>query len=65
MFAGTGEKCHGWDESCGDDGLAVNARLSTPKGISVGSRSDVYFADGKASNFQFSRSKTIGAAVGL
>ena len=57
MFAGTGEKCHGWDESCGDDGLAVNARLSTPKGISVGSRSDVYFADGKASNFSISCTK--------
>eukprot|EP00118_Oscarella_pearsei_P008644 m.45749 g.45749 ORF g.45749 m.45749 type:complete len:2670 (+) comp33632_c0_seq3:67-8076(+) len=47
VFAGTGERCAGWDENCGDDGAAVEARLSSPKGIGVGFRSDVYFADGK------------------
>jgi YD repeat-containing protein len=47
VFAGTGYQCHGWEESCGDGDLAVNARLSEPKGIGVGARGTVYFADGK------------------
>ncbi|XP_070560320.1 teneurin-3-like [Ptychodera flava] len=33
VFAGTGERCPPWENGCGDNGLAVNAKLNTPKGI--------------------------------
>jgi hypothetical protein len=44
---GSGQRCiPGDDENCGDGGLAKNARLSHPKGITISADRTMYIADG-------------------
>jgi hypothetical protein len=44
---GSGQRCiPGDDENCGDGGLAKNARLSHPKGITIAADKTMYIADG-------------------
>ncbi|XP_065207120.1 teneurin-a isoform X2 [Planococcus citri] len=47
VIAGSGERCVPGDtNNCGDDGPALEAKLSHPKGIAVGTDKTLYFADG-------------------
>jgi hypothetical protein len=44
---GNGQRCiPGDEENCGDGGLAKNARLSHPKGITISADRTMYIADG-------------------
>ncbi|CAO1418145.1 unnamed protein product [Diamesa hyperborea] len=44
---GSGQRCiPGDEENCGDGGLAKNARLSHPKGITIAADKTMYIADG-------------------
>ncbi|KAM9329353.1 teneurin-3 isoform 9-T9 [Gastrophryne carolinensis] len=48
IIAGTGEQCTPFDEArCGEGGKAVEATLTTPKGIAVDKNGLIYFVDGK------------------
>ncbi|XP_075053480.1 teneurin-3 isoform X11 [Mixophyes fleayi] len=48
VIAGTGEQCTPFDEArCGEGGKAVEATLTTPKGIAVDKNGLIYFVDGK------------------
>ncbi|XP_078534115.1 teneurin-3 isoform X1 [Lissotriton helveticus] len=48
VVAGTGEQCTPFDEArCGEGGKAVEATLTTPKGIAVDKNGIIYFVDGK------------------
>ncbi|XP_069055316.1 teneurin-3 isoform X5 [Pleurodeles waltl] len=48
VIAGTGEQCTPFDEArCGEGGRAVEATLTTPKGIAVDKNGIIYFVDGK------------------
>lgn len=48
VIAGTGEQCTPFDEArCGEGGKAVEATLTTPKGIAVDKNGIIYFVDGK------------------
>jgi RHS repeat-associated protein len=64
VFAGTGDRCHGWEMSCGDGGPAREARLRGPKGIAVGPQGTVYLADGKVIR-QISSDGIISNYIGL
>ncbi|GFR86630.1 teneurin-m-like isoform X2 [Elysia marginata] len=46
LVAGTGESCTPSEDRCGDGGLAVNAKLSYPKGIAIDKDGIIYVADG-------------------
>ncbi|RUS82250.1 hypothetical protein EGW08_009988 [Elysia chlorotica] len=46
LVAGTGDICTPSEDRCGDGGLAVNAKLSYPKGIAIDKDGIIYFADG-------------------
>ncbi|GFO18355.1 teneurin-3 [Plakobranchus ocellatus] len=46
VVAGTGESCTPGEDRCGDDGLAINAKLKYPKGIAISKDGIMYVADG-------------------
>ena len=45
LYAGNGDFCENPLKGCGDGGLAVNAHLWNPSGISFNSQGDLYIAD--------------------
>ncbi|XP_029437000.1 teneurin-3 isoform X1 [Rhinatrema bivittatum] len=48
IIAGIGEQCLPFDEArCGEGGKAVEATLTTPKGIAIDKNGLIYFVDGK------------------
>ncbi|KAI1299285.1 Teneurin-m [Halotydeus destructor] len=56
VFVGSGSRCLPRDSGrCGDDGSALDARLSFPKGMAFGLDGSLYFADGHSIRMVSSR----------
>ncbi|RWS11960.1 N-acetylglucosamine-1-phosphodiester alpha-N-acetylglucosaminidase-like protein, partial [Dinothrombium tinctorium] len=65
IFVGSGARCLPRDVyRCGDGGLAIEARLSFPKGMAFGLDGTLYFADGNAIRSVDKKSLTINTIIG-